>query len=82
MASQCTSQGVGFAAVSDCGETWDFTLLFEQAILGVIPAAAFILAGAIRLVRLAGKSHKTVSNPARFLKLVSFALGLHCVTVC
>lgn len=55
----------------NCRGGFDFTLLFEQSILGLLPSALFGLAFASRLVHLAKTETKTLSSSARLLKLVN-----------
>ncbi|KAI1128414.1 ABC transporter [Nemania abortiva] len=66
----------GPAIDSRCRGGFDFTLLFEESILSLIPAALFILVSPWRLVYLVKSSTKAGFNPARFQKLaVAFVYG-------
>lgn len=53
-----------------CRGGFDFTLLFEQTVLSMIPAAAFILAFPWRITNLTKSRPKTFLTPVRFWKLV------------
>ncbi|KAI3332982.1 ABC transporter [Ustulina deusta] len=59
----------GPAIDSRCRDGFDFTLLFEESILSLIPAALFILVSPLRLVYLVKSPTKAGSSPARFQKL-------------
>ncbi|PYI06874.1 multidrug resistance-associated protein [Aspergillus sclerotiicarbonarius CBS 121057] len=53
-----------------CRDGFDFTLLFEQSILGLIPAVAFLLASPLRVRHLAKRDVRTQRNTMRMAKLV------------
>jgi ATP-binding cassette, subfamily C (CFTR/MRP), member 1 len=53
-----------------CRGGFDFTLLFEQGILALVPAAIFLLIGPVRVLFLWRDGVKTLSNPVRLGKLV------------
>lgn len=53
-----------------CRNGFDFTLLFEQSILGILPAAVFLLASPLRVGYLIKKDARTQRNSPRFVKLV------------
>ncbi|PWY94818.1 multidrug resistance-associated protein [Aspergillus sclerotioniger CBS 115572] len=57
-----------------CRDGFDFTLLFEQSILGLLHALAFLLASPLRVRHLAKRDVRTRSNTTRMAKLV-IALG-------
>ncbi|KAI1348977.1 ABC transporter [Xylaria sp. FL0043] len=66
----------GPAINSGCRGGFDFTLLFEESVLSLLPAALFILVAALRVVYLVKSHTKAGSNPARFQKLtVAFLYG-------
>lgn len=65
----------GPAIDSRCRDGFDFTLLFEESILSLIPAALFILVSPLRLVYLVKSPTKAGSSPARFQKLVMMAVS-------
>jgi hypothetical protein len=53
MAAQCPADDkFGPVVASDCRGGFDFTLLFEQTVLSILPAAIFALAAPVRLVYL------------------------------
>lgn len=56
---------------SGCRDGFDFTLLFEQAILGLVPAVAFLLACPLRLRILVKRDVRTQPHKMRLAKLVS-----------
>lgn len=53
-----------------CRGGFDFTLLFEQSVLSMIPAAIIVVAFPLRLAYLATSRSKTQLGPIRLLKLV------------
>ena len=53
-----------------CRGGFDLTLLFEQAVLSIIPAAIIIVDFPLRFAYLATARPKTLLRPARFWKLV------------
>jgi hypothetical protein len=58
-------------AVDGCRDGFDFTLVFEQSILVILPAALLLVAAPFRLLRL-GKAPLVVGGPTvRNIKLVS-----------
>ncbi|OJK04669.1 hypothetical protein ASPACDRAFT_1892879 [Aspergillus aculeatus ATCC 16872] len=68
-----------------CRNGFDFTLLFEQSILGILPAVAFLLASPLRAVYLIKKDARTQRNSLRFVKLtatLTFALIQLALLVC
>ena len=54
-----------------CRDGFDFTLLFEQAILGLVPAVAFLLVCPLRLRLLVKRDVRTHPHIMRLAKLVS-----------
>ncbi|KAI0136261.1 putative ATP-binding cassette transporter [Xylariales sp. AK1849] len=66
---QCSEDAFGPGIGHDCRGGFDFTLLFEQAVLGVIPASVFILAFLSRLTYLAKKQVTTSNSVARIQNL-------------
>ncbi|CZR60647.1 related to multidrug resistance protein [Phialocephala subalpina] len=74
MASSClaSSDNTFGPIVQGCRSNFDFTLLFEQSILSIAPAALFLLAAPPRLSRLLKRNKKTIPNHYR----ISKALGL------
>ncbi|RAK73686.1 putative ATP-binding cassette transporter [Aspergillus fijiensis CBS 313.89] len=68
-----------------CRNGFDFTLLFEQSILGILPAAVFLLASPLRVGYLIKKDARTQRNSPRFVKLavtLTFALIQLALLVC
>lgn len=55
---------------SGCRDGFDFTLLFEQAIFGLIPAVAFLIFSPVRLQSLAKCEVRIQFNRLRSAKLV------------
>lgn len=55
-------------AVDSCRRTFDFTLLFEQAILSALPACLFILLALLRIWRLLGREQRAKADAAAFTK--------------
>ncbi|PWY72973.1 multidrug resistance-associated protein [Aspergillus heteromorphus CBS 117.55] len=60
----------GPVVVHACRDGFDFTLLFEQSIFGLIPAVAFLLASPLRVRQLAKKDVRTERNAMRMAKLI------------
>jgi hypothetical protein len=69
MPSECEND-FGPAVGSGCGDGFDFTLLFEQTILSILPAAAFLIASPLRINYLRKQSIRTRRNSIRVAKLV------------
>ncbi|KAL9085185.1 MAG: hypothetical protein Q9165_007716 [Trypethelium subeluteriae] len=59
--------------VGNCRGGFDFTLLFEEAILFILPLGLLLLIAPFRLAYLARKQVKVLPGPLLYLKLVSFA---------
>jgi ATP-binding cassette, subfamily C (CFTR/MRP), member 1 len=55
--------------------TFDFTLLFEDTILTIVPAALFLVAASARAIWLTGKPNKVTTSFSRLTKLVCLAHG-------
>lgn len=73
MPSNCSNQAddaFGPVVSTDCRNGFDFTLLFEQTILSLVPAIAFLVASPIRIGYLSKKNVRTQSNVIRTIKLV------------
>jgi len=51
---------------------FDFTLLFEQSFLSVLPSAIPLLCTPLRLRSLCRATHKPLFSPAETVKAVSF----------
>lgn len=74
MPSNCSLQAdnsFGPAIDHRCRDGFDFTLLFEQAILGLVPAVAFLLVCPLRLRFLVKRDVRTQPHIMRLAKLVS-----------
>ncbi len=54
----------------DCNGRFDFTLLFEQSILAIVPSAVLFLAFPLRATQLAKQAPKVLQHPLSVLKLV------------
>ncbi|KAK0643329.1 putative ATP-binding cassette transporter [Cercophora newfieldiana] len=79
MAPECPGDDSFGPSLSDLNcRDFDFTLFFEQSILGILPALLFAVAVPARFAFLARRKHKTTAGPARLAKLV-VALVLCCV---
>ncbi|KAL3958373.1 hypothetical protein ACCO45_006535 [Purpureocillium lilacinum] len=59
-----------------CRGGFDLTLLFEQAVLSIIPAAIIVVAFPLRFAYLATARPKTLLRPARFWKLLAACVFL------
>jgi len=55
---------------SSCRQGYDFTLLFEQSILTILPSTIYFLASLPRIRYLWAEKVKLLPNPARVWKLV------------
>jgi ATP-binding cassette subfamily C (CFTR/MRP) protein 1 len=74
MPSECSLQAdnsFGPVVDSACRDGFDFTLLFEQAILGLVPAVAFLLVCPFRLRILVKRDVRTQPHKMRLAKSVS-----------
>lgn len=73
MPSGCSPQADNsFGPVIDpgCRDGFDFTLLFENAIFGLVPAVTFLLVFPVRLQVLVKRDVRTHPHPMRLAKLV------------
>lgn len=61
--------------VKGCRSDFDFTLLFEQSVFTIGPAALLLLFTPPRLVKLSGAHAKTLPTPVRSVKAVSSTVG-------
>ncbi|OGM41659.1 ATP-binding cassette transporter [Aspergillus bombycis] len=61
----------GPAIDRSCRDGFDFTLLFEQATLGLVPAIAFLLACPLRLQTLVKRDVRTQPHIMRLAKLIT-----------
>ena len=59
-----------------CRGGFDFTLLFEETILGILPIGLFLSIAPFRLQHLIRKPHKVVGSGLLFFKLVCLILSL------
>jgi ATP-binding cassette subfamily C (CFTR/MRP) protein 1 len=66
-----TADDVFGPVVSGCRQNFDFTLLFEQSILTLVPAALLLLVAPLRLLQLYKASVKTRPASVGQIKLVS-----------
>ncbi|KAF6815977.1 hypothetical protein CSOJ01_03246 [Colletotrichum sojae] len=68
----CPSQGdYEFGPVVDpCVRKFDFTLLFEDTILSIVPSAVFIILAALRILSLRSVQPNVSGNVFRLIKLV------------
>ena len=55
----------------NCRGGFDFTLLFEESILTLLPVAIFLIAAPARIYYLLGKQSKVIGSSLLILKLVS-----------
>ena len=60
--------GPAYAGVS---RSFDFTLLFEDTILTIVPATTFLLAAGVRAVWLRSSPNKVATSFSRLTKLVT-----------
>lgn len=72
-------------AVDSCRRAFDFTLLFEQAILSILPACLFILISCLRIWQLLGRKQRAKADAAAFTKqtiiVATFGLQLALVVL-
>jgi len=66
-----TADDVFGPVVSGCRQDFDFTLLFEQSILTLVPAALLLLVAPLRLLQLYKANAKTRPALVGQIKLVS-----------
>ncbi|TVY83108.1 ABC transporter FUM19 [Lachnellula suecica] len=76
MASDClpANDNVFGPVVQGCRSGFDFTLMFEQTILSIGPAALLLLSTPPRLASLLRTTRKTISTQIRILKIVAAML--------
>jgi len=61
----------------NCRGGFDFTLLFEETILTIVPLACLFFASSLRLVYLSRQRIKLYPSPLFYVKLVSIYLFLY-----
>ncbi|KAE8130892.1 putative multidrug resistance protein [Aspergillus pseudotamarii] len=61
--------------VLSCRRTFDFTLLFEQAILSIIPSALLLVSALLRIYKLRNQTPKAVLDPYCHIKTIISALS-------
>lgn len=74
MTPECSLQAdnsFGPVIARGCRDGFDFTLLFEQAIFGLVPAVAFLLVCPLRLKILVKRDVRTKPHIMRSAKLAS-----------
>lgn len=54
----------------ECRDEFDFTLLFEESILSIVPLALLLLLAPNRIIYLFQKKTKVIHSPIIFAKLV------------
>jgi ATP-binding cassette, subfamily C (CFTR/MRP), member 1 len=59
--------------VDDCVRTFDFTLLFEESILAILPSALLLLAAPVRLFSLCKRRNVVGGSALLLAKLVSYS---------
>lgn len=69
------SSDLSFGPVSTA-RTFDFTLLFEDTILSIVPATLFLVAAVSRVLWLVSKPNKVATSFSRFTKLVSLQIPI------
>ncbi|KAL3427034.1 hypothetical protein PVAG01_00542 [Phlyctema vagabunda] len=60
--------------VSSCRRSFDFTLLFEESFLSIVPSTFFILLAVLRLRSLYGKRKRVEAKPQLTIKLICIAV--------
>jgi len=75
MSSQCLNDNSFGPAVRVCRSDFDFTLLFEQIILTIVPSSIFILLGIARVTTLAHQNEVTSGWILKIGKQVSLLRG-------
>lgn len=61
----------GPAVTDECRDGFDFTIVFEQSMLVILPASLLLVAAPIRLAHLRNASVKVAGQRLRLAKLVS-----------
>lgn len=61
----------GPAVGEECRDGFDFTIVFEQSVLVLLPSSLLLLAAPVRLAQLRGASVKVAGHRLRLAKLVS-----------
>lgn len=72
----CPDDSFGPWAGPTCRGGFDFTLLFEDSILSILPSALFLIAAPVCVFQLAREPAKVQSHPVSWVKKVS--LGARC----
>lgn len=62
---------LGPAVGAGCRDGFDFTLLFEESMLSILPATILLIASPFRIKYLLSKDIRTRYNPVRVGKVVS-----------
>lgn len=73
LSSSCSldaDEAFGPVVNSTCRNGFDFTLLFEQSMLGILPATAFLLVSPLRVRYLTKKDAYIRNNSMRLIKIV------------
>ncbi|KAK6833489.1 hypothetical protein PG987_008183 [Apiospora arundinis] len=63
-------------AVAECARTFDFTFLFEETILSILPSAVFLILGTIRIVTLFTRKSRVGGVILRSIKLLIIGILL------
>lgn len=78
-ASICLSADNAFGPqLKGCSGQFDFTLLFEQSILSILPSALLLLLSPLRILQLQYHDTKTRRNSWYMVKMVSSTFSYYC----
>ncbi|KAE8137329.1 ABC transporter-like protein [Aspergillus pseudotamarii] len=72
--ARCNDEIFGPSVARNCRSGFDFTLLFEQSILSLLPSAILILVFPWRVSRLLRQDVKAVQNNRLYTRLIAFAV--------
>ncbi|KAK9415303.1 hypothetical protein SUNI508_02151 [Seiridium unicorne] len=62
--------------VDHCARTFDFTLLFEETILSILPSSVFLFLALVRIAVLSARKRRTGGSLRRTIKLTIFGILL------
>ncbi|KAM0819840.1 hypothetical protein AB5N19_05656 [Seiridium cardinale] len=62
--------------VDHCARTFDFTLLFEETILSILPSSVFLILASVRIAVLSVRKRRTGGSLRRTIKLTIFGILL------
>lgn len=78
MSRVCQTDGSFGPGIGACRGGFDFTLAFEDSILGLLPQAVFLLLAPVRFNTLRRRKNRVAKNShLGFLKIVRLGIAMH-----